>query len=701
MKRPPLVVAGWPGADWPRLHPLLDAGGLPALAGLVEAGVSGPLATVEPLSVAPLWTALATGRPATVHGVAHDAEIDPTTGEVRPATAGSWRVPALWQTFADAGRRCHVLGWPATHPGPALPNGGVLASDSYARPTAAPGAAGVAGWPLLPGAVVADDPEIVAALAELRVSPAEIDAALLAEFVPRWREVDTVLDPRPRRLAMALAETWSLHNAATLLLEVAPPDALFVYYPLLERLVALFLPCAAGAGGEKAAGGSGSVSARHAEWFGGVLPAACRWLDACLGRLQTLAGPRATTAVVSPGGYRAPGGSGLPLLAETFPPTADLPGWRRREGMFALAGEEAGVRRDALAHRVNVLDVAPILARLAGLAGLARRVGEEIFMVPDAGCRAAGPVAREDAATATGTVALQDGGDLRAQWLATGEWPDSPAPERVRREANLALARAWMAQIDGAAFARNILEPMHADGPEDPDVAFALVECLLRLGSLPAARAAAETVFDHRWGSASAEFLRGHFACCERHYDDALAHFQTAGALAGDTLAGWENQLGLALLKLGRFAEADAAYGRSLARCDDDADAYLGRGHARLRLGDYTGAVEASRAAIARRYDYPLAHFNLGVALARTGENAEATHVLETVLHLLDAPVAVGRGERAGSLVVHTRRVLAVLRRRPSAPTLAADGLASDEAPGSSRNPSGLSLLKIGGEEPG
>ncbi len=660
---PPLLVVGWPGADWPRLHPLLDAGELPTLGGLVESGASGPLAVVEPLTAAALWTALATGQPATVHGVPHDAEVDSTTGEVRPATALSWRVPALWRALAGAGRRCHILGWPATHPGTPLPHGGALASDSYARPTAPPDAAGVAGWPLLPGAVVAADPEITAALAELRVSPAEIEADLLAEFIPRWRELPPAQDTRPRRLALALAETWSIHNAATLLLEISPPDALFVHYPLLERLAPLFLPCS-GPPDDR----PGGISPRHAELFGDVLPAACRWLDGCLGRLQTLAGSRATTAVVSPSGYRAPGGDGLPLLPETFPPTADLPGWRRREGMFAISGEEAGVRRDTLAHRVGVLDVAPILARLAGLAAPVGRVEKEIFVVPNAAGGATGQVAVVISPSAIGAVALspQESRDLRAQWLATGEWPDVPAPERVRHETNLALARAWMARTDGAAFARHILEPMHADQPEDPDVAFALVECLLRLELLPAARAAAETVFDHRWGSAPAEWLFGHFAYCERRYDEALGHFQAAGTLAGNTLAGWENQLGMALLKLGRFAEADAAYGRSLARRDDDADAYLGRGHARLRLGNFAGAVEASRAAVARRYDYPLAHFNLGVALARTGEDVEAVQALETVLDLLGAPVAVCREARVESLVVHTRRVLAVLRRRLS-----------------------------------
>ena len=342
MTRRPLLVVGWPGADWPRLHPLLDSGALPALAGIVEAGASGPVAAVEPLFNASLWTTLATGRRATEHGVLGDAETDPGTGETRPATSCSWRAPGLWQTLAAAGRRCHVVGWPATHPGAALRNGGVVATDSYPRPTAPPAAAGVASWSLLPGAVSAEDPGIVTALADLRVSPAEIDTEFLGEFVPRWREVDPALDPRLRRLALALAETLSVHNAATFLLEAAPPDALFVHYGLLERLAPLFLPCSPGTPG---------IAARHAELYGGVLPAACRWLDRFLARLQTLAGPCAATAVVSSSGFSLPS-AGPVLVAETFPPTADASGWRRPIGMFAAAGDGSGVRRDALTHGI-------------------------------------------------------------------------------------------------------------------------------------------------------------------------------------------------------------------------------------------------------------------------------------------------------------------------------------------------------------
>ncbi|MBE7157406.1 MAG: alkaline phosphatase family protein [Rhodospirillales bacterium] len=668
MSRPPLLVVGWPGADWFRLHPLLDTGEMPTLAALVESGTSGPLTAVEPLSHASLWTTLATGQPAPVHGVLGDTEVDPGTGEIFPVTACSWRAPAYWHTLANDGLRCHVVGWPASHLGASLPHGGVMVTDSYPLPTALPGASGVAGWPLLPGTVHATDPEIVAALAELRVSPAEIDAELLAGFVPRWDELDHALDPRPRRLAMALAETWSVHNATTFLLQTTPPDALFVHYPLLERLAALFLPCS-----PSSADALLTVSPRHMELYGGVISAACRWLDEFLARLQSLADTRATIAVVSPSGYGM-STFGLPLAVGAFPPTANLSSCRRPVGMFAAAGPSSGVRPDALVHGTSVLDFTSLLACLMSrpLPGEPRasflRLAREIFESALSSASVSSDAAICPAISTPVDPDLESRRSFRTQLLSTGAWTNLPSAASIRHEHELALARAWT-QEGQDHLACPVLEALHTAVPEDPAVAFALTLCCLRLGFLPAARAAAETVFDHAWRTPQADLLRGHFAYCAGRYEDALESFQAAGR-AGNALTGWENQLGLALLKLGRFAEADEAFGRAIVRDPADADAWLGRGHARLRLQDYAGAEEASRVAVSCRYASPLAHFNWGLSLARLLDNQAAIQRMRTVLELLNVAEHGSSLAERHPLAIHTWRILAILERRLQKPSV-------------------------------
>ena len=48
MARKRLILVGWDSADWKLINPLLDAGEMPGMAWLVEGGVSGNLATMEP-----------------------------------------------------------------------------------------------------------------------------------------------------------------------------------------------------------------------------------------------------------------------------------------------------------------------------------------------------------------------------------------------------------------------------------------------------------------------------------------------------------------------------------------------------------------------------------------------------------------------------------------------------------------------------
>ena len=45
-KKPKVLLIGWDAADWKIINPLMDAGEMPNLQGLVERGVIGNLATL-------------------------------------------------------------------------------------------------------------------------------------------------------------------------------------------------------------------------------------------------------------------------------------------------------------------------------------------------------------------------------------------------------------------------------------------------------------------------------------------------------------------------------------------------------------------------------------------------------------------------------------------------------------------------------
>ena len=80
---------------------MLDAGELPTLEGLINGGVIGNLATLQPVLSPMLWNSVATGKYAYKHGVHGFIEPDPVNGGARPCTSYSRRSQALWDRVAE------------------------------------------------------------------------------------------------------------------------------------------------------------------------------------------------------------------------------------------------------------------------------------------------------------------------------------------------------------------------------------------------------------------------------------------------------------------------------------------------------------------------------------------------------------------------------------------------------------------------
>lgn len=332
-----LLVVGWDGAGWPDIHPLLDQGALPALERLVEGGASGALAGLSPPIPQVVWTSLATGLRANRHGVTGALEVRPDRGGVQPIGRRSWRAPALWETLSTAGVKTAVIGWPATWPASRWP--GVMIDDGFARFRNEP----AEDWPMPRGA--ASPPALRQTIAELRVHPSEIDAGQIMHFIPDLATIDPNSDKRPLKVAIALAETASIHAAATYVMAKEEWELCVIRYPLLARI-------------------AGEPS--------------YRFLDMMLGRLLTLAGEGTRAIVVSPNGLLHTG--------------ATLP-----DGIFVAAGP--GIRPDMIIHGASLLDVCPtVLAMFGTSAPCDGRALAEIFESPPVPASAAAPCASLNAA---------------------------------------------------------------------------------------------------------------------------------------------------------------------------------------------------------------------------------------------------------------------------------------------------------------
>ncbi|MBA2311406.1 MAG: alkaline phosphatase family protein [Actinobacteria bacterium] len=134
-----VLIIGWDGVDWKVLRPLLDAGELPALAGLMEKGAYGDCMSSVPSHSWCAWPSFMTGLNPAGHAVFDILEHKPGVSKRLPVTYKSIKARTIFDDFTAAGKTTLALNIPLTFPAPSLKGkvigGGVLpASRSYTFP---------------------------------------------------------------------------------------------------------------------------------------------------------------------------------------------------------------------------------------------------------------------------------------------------------------------------------------------------------------------------------------------------------------------------------------------------------------------------------------------------------------------------------------------------------------------------------------
>lgn len=317
---------------------------MPHLARLVRGGVRGNLATIYPPLSPMVWTSIATGKRPFRHGILGFTEPTPDGLGVRPVSLLGRRTKAVWNVLNQSGKRSIVVGWWPSHP--AEPLNGAMVSDLYplksAAPPEAPMALGTV-WPL----------RLAASLRELRIHPTEITSEILHLFVPGAERVDQEKDKSLHDLASIVAETMSIHAAATELMETEPWDFAAIYYSGIDHFSHRFMHYHAGKVTDTANAG--------AELYAEVVANAYRYHDVMLGRLVALAGPECSVLLLSDHGFHSDR-----LLPDYIPPEAAGPAVEHRHfGIFCLNGP--GVKRNETVYGASILDIAPTVLRLFGL----------------------------------------------------------------------------------------------------------------------------------------------------------------------------------------------------------------------------------------------------------------------------------------------------------------------------------------------
>lgn len=613
-----VLLIGWDAADWKIITPLLDAGLMPSLESLVNGGVMGNLATLQPTLSPMLWTSIATGKRADKHGVLGFTEPDPAAGGIRPSRSTSRKVKAIWNILSQQGMNSNVVGWFASHP--AEPIRGVFVSEMFHR--------AVEGDAPVPKDAVHPE-RLVETLSALRLDPHELDARHILPFVPNAAKVDQQTDKRLFFLARSIAECSTVHAAATWLMENEPWDLMAVYYDTIDHLCHAFM--------DFHPPKMDTASDEDYELYKDVIVGAYRFHDMLLDRLLQLAGPETTVILCSDHGYHSDH-----LRPKAVPREPAGPAICHRQfGVVCMKGPH--IKRDERIYGASLLDITPTLLTLFGLPVGADMDGRPMLsafeeqIVPDripswesvAGDCGMHPAdRREDPFEAQEAI---------KQLVALGyiDPPDENQEKNVARtvrESKFNLARVHLDARE-LTKAAELLEELSQDCPNEVRFTIPLAQCYFRLNKLADCRRVVEGLIAAHKNLPRVDLLMGSLLLAEERTEEAIEHLLRAEE-TDPRMPTLHCQIGNAYLRMKQWRDAERAFRKAVDIDGDSAVAHDGLATALLGRRRLEEAAEESLIAVGLLHHFPEAHYRLGVALAGMGWTDRAVQALETCLDM-------------------------------------------------------------------
>lgn len=631
-----VLLIGWDAADWQMAQPLLDQGHLPTLSRLIEGGVRGNLATIQPVISPMLWNSIATGKRADKHGIAGFVEPKPDLSGIRPVSSTSRKCKAIWNILNQVGLKSNVVSWFASHP--AEPINGSIVSDRYQASIKQ--AERVKRFP--------DGTFHPAALEEtlspLVVSPADIPADSLLPFVPRAAQIDQERDDRLLKLAGLLAQTSTVHAAACHLVQQDDWDFTAIYYSAIDHFGHLFMPYHPPR--------MDGIAAADAAIYQDVMNGCYRFHDMMLDSLLAYAGPETTVILVSDHGFHSE--ARRPSTNACEQPVQ----WHREFGMACIQGPN--IRQGDSLYGATLLDVTPTILSLFGLPigkDMDGRPWLEVFEDP-------APVKRiESWESVPGDAGLHppglegdplDEAESIRQLIDLGyiEAPSADTETTIRkvltdRKTNLAIALSTSRR---AARAIELWEELVAEHPEQSGYKMQLASCYLGLGELERAKRILGEIPTPDGNSAFVRLMSATIAAKDNQPEAALRIVRDVRREQSRDPAVL-NRLGELLTDLESWDEAEEVLQASLGLLSDNPVALNGLARISLQKERYDQALEYALTTVGLVHFYPAAHFHLGSALFYLGREEEAIAAFETCL---------GMGFRPGEAHSH----LAALYRR-------------------------------------
>ncbi len=663
-----VLLIGWDAADWEHITPLLEEGLMPTLDAFINRGVMGNLATLQPVLSPMLWNSVATGKFADKHGIHGFIEPDPVNGGARPYTSTSRKCKALWNILSQSGLKSNIVGWWASHP--AEPVNGVVVTNAFGGTRFDP----EKGWTIPKGAV--HPAEKAKEFARFKVFPNELTEAHILPFIPEAARIDQKKDKRLSSFAKVLSDNASVHAVATALMEMEPWDFTAVYYDGIDHFSHAFM----------------AYHPPRLEWikeedfemFKDVVKGAYRFHDMMLERLLDLAGPETTVILCSDHGFES--GSQRPHGTPREPAGPAV--WHRQYGIFVMAGP--GIRCDERIYGASLIDVAPTLLSLFNLP-----IGEDMDgrplleafeVLPEIKTIPSWENVPGECGMHSGEQQLDrtQANELMQQFAALGYIEDPGADKEKAAESaeieakyNVARTYLWKGRPEQA---RPLLEEIVRRRPWEDRFLMQLAPCYFQAGYLAQAERVLFAIADGgEPDSAVTKLLWARIKLARGDLGGALRALLEAEAM-NPQLAGVYIQIGDTYARLLQWENARIAYEKALTLDEDNARAYLGLSTVYRRLGDNQQTVDHALRAVSLLHRLPMAHFNLGVALVRSGDNERARLAFETALrfqpemvnaHRYLATIHKMEGGDPEKAAFHRSEVLRLTQRRARGPVKA------------------------------
>lgn len=625
MKKNKVVVVGWDSADWKIIDKLMSNGLMPAIKSIVDNGVKGKLATLDPPLSPMLWTSMATGKRPYDHGVLGFVEPD-GNGGIRSVSSHSRKVKAIWNIFTMEGIKSNIVGWWPSNPVESI--NGCMVSNLFQQEKMGGEVIELDKWTMPKGTIYPE--RLKERLAELRVHPHEITGNLVMPFVPQALNLDKKKDKRLTVISKFLAHSATIHAAATELMETESWDFTAVYHDALDHFSHGFMkfhpPQMKG------------ITEEDFGLFKDVVIGAYIYHDMMLDRILKMTDDDTTVMVISDHGFHSD------HLRPTHVP--QIPSGPAIEhapyGIIAIKGPE--IKKGEKIYGASVLDITPTLLSLYNLPIGKDMAGKPLIDIYEEEKKISYIDSWENIE--------KDGGSLVIEAEVSNEANESALQQLIDlgyiddfnknekdpnqflkdniKENNFYFAKSYSS---AGKFEEALEILLEIESREEPDFRFLIeiVNCSVKTKRFKLAEEYLAFIRTKNVISKSyIDVLESKVQIGLNNPDKAVFLLKSALNENPDAIE--------ILLDLGRLlnsirfsSEAETCFKKVIEKDPDNPYAYHGVGLVKLREENYEEAIEYFLDAIDRLYHYPLAHFHLGEAFALSKMYNEAIQSFEVV----------------------------------------------------------------------